>query len=159
MTDTNDDDLGFHTLAFDDIRRWHAALKVVDGVIASLRAARSDEDVQAATRELHLAMARARDFESNAIHLMRRYGYADGVDVPEIGRVRVRWLEDWTKVLEFVTQPPAGQAATEREVLTQERTAGEHPIDRVYGILSRPGMAGMPIDDVDSYIDEIRGRR
>ena len=102
MTDADDDDLGFHTLAFDDIRRWQAALEVVDGVIASLRAARSDEDVQAATRDLHLAMARARDFESYAIDLMKRYGYADGVDVPEIGRVRVRWLEDWTKVLEMV---------------------------------------------------------
>lgn len=102
MTDTDDDELGFHTLAFDDIRRWREALQVVDGVIASLRAARSDEEAEAATRELHLEMARARDFESNAIYLMRRYGYAEGVDVPEIGRVRVRRLEDWMTVLEMV---------------------------------------------------------
>jgi hypothetical protein len=101
VTNRSNDELGFDTLAFDDIRRWRPALEVVDGVIASLRAARSDEEAHAATRELHLAMARARDSESNAIHLMRRYGYADGVDVPEIGRVRVRRLDDWTPVLEM----------------------------------------------------------
>ncbi len=43
-------------------------------------------------------------------------------------------------------------------LLIRKRADGEHPIDRVYGILSRPGMAGIPIDDVDAYIEEIRGR-
>ena len=43
-------------------------------------------------------------------------------------------------------------------LLIRKRAAGEHPVDRVYGILSRPGMAGRPIDDVDAYIEDIRGR-
>ena len=102
MTDTDDIDLSFEDLSFDDIRRWRAALQVVDGVIASLRAARSDEEVQAATRELHLAIGRARDIEATATHLMRRYGFAEGLDVPEIGRVRVRCLDDGMDTLEMV---------------------------------------------------------
>ena len=154
----SDDEGGFETLAFDDIRRWQAARKVVDGEIVSLRAARSGEEVTAATRDLHLAAARARDFESRAIDLMKRYGYADGVDVPEIGRVRVHWMDDGMKVLEIVTQPPAGMAATHRELLTRKRALVEHPVERVSGILDRPGQPGIPIHDVDAYVEEIRGR-
>ena len=98
----SDDGLGFETLAFDDIRRWQAAMKLVDGAISSLRAAGTDEEVVAATRDLLMATSRARDSESEAIHLMSRYGYVDGVDVPEIGRVRVHWIDDGMKVLEMV---------------------------------------------------------
>lgn len=29
---------------------------------------------------------------------------------------------------------------------------------RVRGILARPGVAGLPIEDVDQYIEDIRGR-
>ena len=39
---------------------------------------------------------------------------------------------------------------------------GPRPADdrfaRVRGILARPGVAGLPIEDVDQYIEEIRGR-
>ena len=51
----SDDGLGFETLAFDDIRRWQAAMKLVDGAISSLRAAGTDEEVVAATRDLLMA--------------------------------------------------------------------------------------------------------
>ena len=98
----SDDDLGFETLAFDDIRRWQAAMKLVDGAVSSLREARIDADVATATRDLLMAASRARDSESEAIHLMSRYGYADGVDVPEIGRVRAHWMDDGMKVIEMV---------------------------------------------------------
>lgn len=43
-------------------------------------------------------------------------------------------------------------------LLIRKRASGQHPVDRVSGILDRPGMAGLPIDDVDAYIEEIRGR-
>ena len=45
---------------------------------------------------------------------------------------------------------------TEHGLLIRKRTAAEHPVDRVYGILGRGALG----DDVsiDDYIDEIRGR-
>ena len=157
MTDMSDDEGDFETLAFDDIRRWQAARKVVDSAISSLRTAGTEEEVGAATRELYLAAARARDFESRAIDLMKRYGYAAGVDVPEIGRVRVQWMNDGMKVLEVVTRS-ATATATERESPVREPAAGEHPVDRVYGTFSRSGGPAIPIESVDAYIGEIRGR-
>ena len=47
---------------------------------------------------------------------------------------------------------------TDDGLLIRKQTAGEHPVDRVYGILRDSGQAGMPIEDVDEYIEEIRGR-
>ena len=41
---------------------------------------------------------------------------------------------------------------TEQGLLIQKRAAAEHPVDRIYGILGGRGM------DVDTYIEEIRGR-
>ena len=102
MDRMTDDDLGFDTLSHDDIRRWRDALADVDGAVAALRGARSDGDAAAAKRDLLMAASRARDAESSAAHLMRRYGYADGVDVPDVGRFRVRWLDDGMEVLEAV---------------------------------------------------------
>ena len=97
-----DDDAGFDTLAFDDIRRWWNALALVDEAVDGLQGARSDGDVEAARRDLLMAASRARDAESSAIDLMKTFGSAGGLDVPGIGRVRVRWLDDGMKVLELV---------------------------------------------------------
>ena len=97
-----DDDLGFDTLSHDDIRRWRDALADVDGAVAALRASRSDGDADAAKRDLLMAASRARDAESSAIDMMKTYGYASGVDVPDVGKFRVRWLDDGMKVLEAV---------------------------------------------------------
>ena len=45
---------------------------------------------------------------------------------------------------------------TDRGLLIRKRTAAEHPVDRVYGILGRDALGeGVSIDD---YIEEIRGR-
>ena len=44
---------------------------------------------------------------------------------------------------------------TDRGLLIRKRTAAEHPVDRVYGILGRDLGEGVSIDD---YIEEIRGR-
>ena len=41
--------------------------------------------------------------------------------------------------------------ATEKGLLIQKRTAGKHPVERVYGILGGGGNS-------DDYIEEIRGR-
>ena len=41
---------------------------------------------------------------------------------------------------------------TEQGLIIRKRTAVEHPVDRVYGILGGTG------PDVDEYIEEIRGR-
>jgi len=98
----SDDTPAFSTLSHDDIRRWAAARSVVESTIASLTEAESSEDVAALTEALHLATARARDHESAAIHLMRRYGFADGVEVSGIGRFRIHWMDDGTKVLERI---------------------------------------------------------
>ena len=43
-------------------------------------------------------------------------------------------------------------------LLIRKCPAGEHPVDRVYGILSRSGGPAIPIESVDAYIEEIRGR-
>ena len=45
---------------------------------------------------------------------------------------------------------------TEQGLLIRKRSAAEHPVDRVYGILGS-GALGKGIS-VDDYIDEIRGR-
>ena len=47
---------------------------------------------------------------------------------------------------------------TDGGLIIRKRAAVEHPIDRVYGILSRIEHSGIPIDDVDQYLEEIRGR-
>ena len=47
---------------------------------------------------------------------------------------------------------------TDEGLLIRKRTGAEHPVDRVYGILDRSDTVGIPIDDVDEYIEEIRGR-
>ena len=93
-------ELGFETLAFDDVKRWTAEKLVVDTAVSALRAAISDREVAAVNERLYMADARARAFEKAAIYLMRRYGHADGIVVPEIGRVRVRWLDEGMTVLE-----------------------------------------------------------
>ena len=93
---------GFESLAFDHVKCWTAEKLVVDDAISSLGAAKSEGEVSTATKRLNMATVRACDCESAAIHLMRRYGYADGIDVPEIGRVRVRWMDDVMTVLEKV---------------------------------------------------------
>ncbi len=43
-------------------------------------------------------------------------------------------------------------------LLIRKRPSGERPVDRIYGILSRPGADAYPVDDTDAYIEEIRGR-
>ena len=45
---------------------------------------------------------------------------------------------------------------TEHGLLIRKRSAAEHPVDRVYGILGG-GALGKGVS-VDGYIDEIRGR-
>lgn len=40
---------------------------------------------------------------------------------------------------------------TERGLLIHKRTTAEHPVDRVYAVLSKTG-------STDDYIEEIRGR-
>ncbi len=47
---------------------------------------------------------------------------------------------------------------TDDGLLIRKQTDAEHPVDRVYGILQRVGQAGIRIEDVDEYIEEIRGR-
>ncbi len=47
---------------------------------------------------------------------------------------------------------------TDDGLLIRKRTAGDDAIDRVYGILKRIEGKGLPIDDVDEYIEDIRGR-
>lgn len=45
---------------------------------------------------------------------------------------------------------------TVQGLLIRKRTAAEHPVDRVYGILGRDALGeGVSVDD---YIEEIRGR-
>ena len=45
---------------------------------------------------------------------------------------------------------------TEQGLLIRKRSAAEHPVDRVYGILGSGALGdGISVDD---YIDEIRGR-
>ena len=50
----------------------------------------------------------------------------------------------------------------ERDDPLTEIYGGPRPADdrfaRVRGILARPGVAGLPIKDVDRYIEDIRGR-
>lgn len=48
--------------------------------------------------------------------------------------------------------------ATDRGLLIQKRDDVTHPIDRMSGILDRADDLGIPPDDVDAYIEEIRGR-
>ncbi len=43
-------------------------------------------------------------------------------------------------------------------LLVRKRDVVEHPVDRAYGILGRTGGPAIPIQSVDEYIEEIRGR-
>ncbi len=46
---------------------------------------------------------------------------------------------------------------TDEGLLIRKRAAGQHPVDRVSGILDGVEHPGIPLD-VDEYIEEIRGR-
>ncbi len=43
-------------------------------------------------------------------------------------------------------------------LLIRKRTSAEHPVDRIVGILDDGDNLGIPLEDVDAYIEEIRGR-
>jgi len=43
-------------------------------------------------------------------------------------------------------------------LLIRKRTSSEHPVDRIVGILDDGDNLGIPLEDVDAYIEEIRGR-
>lgn len=43
-------------------------------------------------------------------------------------------------------------------LLIRKQTESEHPVDRVFEILAQAPHSGIPIDDVDIFIEEIRGR-
>lgn len=43
-------------------------------------------------------------------------------------------------------------------LLIRKRTESEHPVDRVFGILNRTPHPGISINEVDDFIEEIRGR-
>ncbi len=101
-TDDDDDDGLGEGMCIEDIQKWILAMGRVDEAIAALRAAQTDAEIADAKRQLYLETSRARDLESSAAHYMRRYGYADGVDVPGVGRFRTRRLDDWTAVVERV---------------------------------------------------------
>ena len=46
---------------------------------------------------------------------------------------------------------------TDKGLLIQKRKDGQHPVDRVYGILGKDALGkGVSVDD---YIREVRGRR
>ena len=48
---------------------------------------------------------------------------------------------------------------TDEGLLIRRCDDGLRPIDKVYGIPDRPGIAsGLKFDSVDAYIEEIRGR-
>lgn len=48
--------------------------------------------------------------------------------------------------------------AAEGGLLIRKRTGAEHPVDRIAGILDAVDDLGIPLEDVDAYIEEIRGR-
>ena len=101
----NDESLSLSGLANDDIRRWAAARHIVEDAIASLRAARTEDDTEPAIGGLLLWTARARDYESRAIYTMRRYGDSDGVLVGGVGWVSVKRIGGFdTRML--VVEPP-----------------------------------------------------
>ena len=77
-------------------------MQLVNEAVVSLRTAQTDAEIAAATQRLYFEASRARDCESNATYYMKRYGYSDGVNVPGIGRFRVRWLDDGMKILEEI---------------------------------------------------------
>ena len=56
----------------------------------------------------------------------------------------------------------SGTTPAEADDPLTEIYGGPRPADdrfaRVRGILRRPGVAGLPIEDVDQYIEDIRGR-
>ena len=47
---------------------------------------------------------------------------------------------------------------TDEGLLIRKCDDGQHPIDRVAGILDRLGGPAIPFTSVDDYIEEIRGR-
>ena len=107
-------DLGFgESLAFTDIQQWQSALRGADEAIQALRNAQSDAHLAEARGQVIEAFARARDFETAAIHVMSRYGYADGVRAPGMGLVRINYIDDTLKMLEIVpdgAEEPPGSA-------------------------------------------------
>ena len=77
--DVDNGSLSFEALAVDDIKRWADVMPLVEEAVAALRTAQSGEEIATATQVLHMATARARDYESAAINTMKTYGYSDGV--------------------------------------------------------------------------------
>ena len=105
--DNDDHGLGLgESLVSGDIERWIEAMCLVDEAVASLRAAQSDDEIAVAAQAIYLAASRARDYESSAAYYMRRYGYADGVNVPGAGRFRVRQIDEFMDVLEEIAERP-----------------------------------------------------
>lgn len=47
---------------------------------------------------------------------------------------------------------------TDEGLLIRKCADSQHPVDRAYGILGRTGGPAIPIQSVDEYIEEIRGR-
>lgn len=43
-------------------------------------------------------------------------------------------------------------------LLIRKQANAEHPVDRIAGILDGADDLGIPLEDVDTYIEEIRGR-
>ena len=55
-----------------------------------------------------------------------------------------------------ITMSEIEMAPTDHGLLIRKRTAAEHPVDRVYGILGKDALGkGLGVDE---YIEEIRGR-
>ncbi len=104
--DVDNGSLSFEALAVDDIKRWADVMPLVEEAVAALRTAQSGEEIATATQVLHMATARARDYESAAINTMKTYGYSDGVKVPGVGIFRLRWLDDGMRVLEEISELP-----------------------------------------------------
>lgn len=49
-------------------------------------------------------------------------------------------------------------SVAEGGLLIRKRTGADQAVDRVFGILKKEPSRGVPIKDVDAYMDEIRGR-
>ena len=122
--DNDDHRLGLgESLVSGDIERWIEAMSLVDDAVVSLHAAQSATEIAAASQRLYLAASRARDYESSATYYMRRYGYADGVDVPGAGRFRVRQIDEFMDVLEEISELP--RHVHEAEHIQQPDVASE----------------------------------
>jgi hypothetical protein len=49
-------------------------------------------------------------------------------------------------------------SVTDEGLVIRKRVEAAHPVDRVFGILKKVRHTGVPIEHVDAYIEEIRGR-